>query len=96
MVTAAATAEENILLEGKGLMVDESFLCSLSRVSRRAPLDWLSFSHNLSLSCFNRRFSSNIAVIAEEFCGVTPAESKTRLKRAQNEVIFQTSESNIL
>ncbi len=55
-LTAAATAELKIRRDGKGLSV-ESFLCSLSRVSRRASFDWLSFSLSRSLSFFSRLFS---------------------------------------
>lgn len=65
LLTAAATADEKILREGRGLRVEASFLCKRSRVSLNAPFDWLSFSDSRSLSCLSRLFSSKMAAIAD-------------------------------
>ena len=55
--------QQHLILYCSNLSVEASFLCKRSSVSLNAPLDWLSFSANRSLSCLSLLFSSSIATM---------------------------------
>ena len=55
--------QQRRILYCSNLSVEASFLCKRSSVSLNAPLDWLSFSANRSLSCLSLLFSSSIATM---------------------------------
>ena len=55
--------QQHRILYCSNLSVEASFLCKRSNVSLNAPLDWLSFSANRSLSCLSLLFSSSIATM---------------------------------
>ena len=90
LLTAAATADEKILLREDwciGLTTWKSFLWSRSNVSRSAPLDWVNFSESRSLSCFNLLFSSIKAWnwLKSERQSAAVADRRSRLEKGSEQ-----------